>query len=308
MYIFIINPKAGFGLAQRIFSDIQQSDTYRQMDRKYYFTEYEGHGEEIASQISNDPTGKTIIVIGGDGTIHEIINGLTTTEIPLGFIPGGSGNDFARGCGIKGSPQQILQQIVEADHTLDYWIGKYSQPDKQQRKFANSIGFGFDAVIAKAVNESNYKNLLNAIGLGTVSYVIALLQVLITFKPMSVTIEVNGKTKKLDNCWMVSIGNHPYYGGGMKIIPHAVIQPKVLPVLIIHSISKWKVLALFITVFFGNHASYKEVEVLEAKSLKITSVQPILFQVDGQTDLCRYSEIIKQAAPIKILGTAYNKK
>ncbi|WP_067727030.1 diacylglycerol/lipid kinase family protein [Oceanobacillus damuensis] len=304
MYIFIINPKAGFGRAKRIFSDIQQSSIYRQMESKHYFTEYEGHAEEMAKHISGNPAGKTIIVIGGDGTIHEVINGLSTVEIPIGFIPGGSGNDFARGSGIKGSPQQILKKITKADHMLDYWVGKYSQPGKQPRKFANSIGFGFDAEVAKTVNESNYKNLFNSIGLGTVSYVIALLQVLVKFKPMSITVEADGKVKTLHKCWMVSIGNHPYYGGGMKIIPHAVIQPEILPILIIHSISKWKVLALFITVFFGKHAAYNEVEALQAKTLKIVSEQPILYQVDGQTDLCRSNEIIKQTAPIKILGIA----
>ncbi|MFC4022202.1 diacylglycerol/lipid kinase family protein [Oceanobacillus longus] len=303
MYLFIINPKAGSGRAKRIFSDLQKSKSYRQMDSKYYFTKHEGHGEEIAKEISKDPTGKTIIVIGGDGTIHEVINGLTTTDIPIGFIPGGSGNDFARGCGIKGKPEQILKQIIDYKHPLIYWIGNYRQDDKEERDFVNSIGFGFDAEIAKKANKSCYKNFFNMIGLGTVSYVIALLQVLIFFKPMTVTLELDGEKKFLQNCWMVSIGNHPYYGGGMKIIPNAVVQPNVLPILILHTISKWKVLALFMTVFFGKHANYKEVEVLEAKTMKIASEQPIRFQVDGQTDICHSSMIKKQEEPIKIKGS-----
>jgi diacylglycerol kinase (ATP) len=304
MYLFIINPKAGSGRAMRIFSDIQQSESYRQIESKYYFTEYVGHEEEIAKEISKDSSGKTIIVIGGDGTVHEVINGLSTTDIPIGFIPGGSGNDFARGCGIRGNPEQILKQIIENKQSLKFWIGKYGQDYTEQRKFVNSISFGFDAEIAKTVNESSYKALLNRIGLGSVSYIIGILQVLIHFKPMNVTIEVDGEQQLLNDCWIVLTGNHPYYGGGMKIIPKAVAQPDVLPVLIIHSISKWKVLALFITVFFGKHEKYKEVETLKAKTLKITSEHPILFQVDGQTDTCYSSSIRKQAEPMIINGTA----
>ena len=304
MYIFIINPKAGSGRAKRVFSEIKQSESYRQIKSKYYFTEYEGHGEEIAKKISKDSSGKTIIVIGGDGTIHEVINGLTITDIPIGFIPGGSGNDFARGYGIKGKPEQILKQIIYSQHTLKFWAGNYSLDSNKQRKFANSISFGFDAEVAKTVNESSYKNLFNRIGLSSVSYIIGILQVLMHFKPMTITIEVDGKKQIWNDCWMVLIGNHPYYGGGMKIIPKAVIGPDVLQVLLIHSISKRKVLGLFLTVFFGKHEKYKEVETFGAKTLKIASEEPILLQVDGQTDRCHSSSIKKQAEPMIINGTA----
>ncbi|MBP2079213.1 diacylglycerol/lipid kinase family protein [Oceanobacillus polygoni] len=302
MYLFIINPKAGSGRALKVFSDIQNSAVYRQIDSQYFFTEYEGHGEAIARKISAAPEEKTIIVIGGDGTIHEVMNGLTTTDIPLSFIPAGSGNDFARGCGIKGKPEEILREIVEHRKTHPYWIGNYTVDHHAGRKFVNSIGFGFDAAIAHAANQSSYRRFLNAVGLGTLSYVIALIYVLMYYKPMSIELEIDNEKRILKDCWMVTIANHPYYGGGMKIIPNAVIRPNVFPLLIIHSISKWKVLALFMTVFLGIHTRFKEVEILEATTVKLTSKTTIPFQTDGQAGTCRFTSISKQKEAIHITG------
>ncbi|RDW18319.1 hypothetical protein CWR48_12115 [Oceanobacillus arenosus] len=303
MYIFIINPRAGNGRAKRVFSKIIKSELYQSLESTYHFTRYPGHAEEMAKQISLTPERKTIIVIGGDGTIHEVLNGLTDSSTPVAFIPGGSGNDFARGCNINGSPVEVLRDIINGDNEKSYWIGNYRQDRQPIRNFANSIGFGFDAQIANTVNKSVYKNIFNRLGIGTLSYVIALIQVLIHFKPMTVIVDVNQQQRKLTNCWMVTTGNHPYYGGGMKIIPDAKIQPNILPILIIHDISKWKVLSLFITVFIGKHQMFKEVERLEATDFTIISDQELFFQVDGQTDTCKTCTVTKQVDPVILLGT-----
>src|SRR5699024_35108 len=111
MYIFIVNPVAGNGRAKRIFSEITSSYLYHQIKSTYFFTKYEGHAEEIIKNIIEDHANvvEVIIVIGGDGTLHEVMNGLAAEQIPIAFIPGGSGNDFARGCSIKEGPIDILQ-------------------------------------------------------------------------------------------------------------------------------------------------------------------------------------------------------
>src|SRR5699024_8673172 len=97
---------------------------------------------------------------------------------------------------------------------------------------------------------------------------------------------------------------HPYYGGGMKIIPNAKIEPTRFPVLIIHSISKWKVvLGLFMTVFSGKHIKFKEVELMMVHSLKVCSNRKLTYQVDGATNTCYSCEITKQSDPIHVLGT-----
>src|SRR5690625_1868693 len=108
MYVFIVNPIAGNGRAKRIHQRLMNQDKYKQMNPVCYYTEYKGHAEKVVKELR---TAKMIVVIGGDGTIHEVINGLRNRQIPIAFIPGGSGNDFARGSSLSLSPKKAFQHI-----------------------------------------------------------------------------------------------------------------------------------------------------------------------------------------------------
>ncbi|MBP1968936.1 YegS/Rv2252/BmrU family lipid kinase [Virgibacillus natechei] len=309
MYIFIVNPEAGKGRSRRIFSRIKKHTLYQEIESSYYYTKYVGHAEEIAQRITKreDIVVTSIIVIGGDGTMHEVMNGIKNRNIPVSFIPGGSGNDFARGSAIKGNALEILQQIINAQNGHPYWLGNFKIDNRKKRFFINSLGFGFDAQVARMASKSKLKGFFDRFHIGTVNYIIALLKVLLTFKPIDLELEVNGKKRTITKCWMVTIANHPYYGGGMKIIPGAKIQPAVFPVLVLHSISKWKVLALFLSVFNGKHINFKEIELMNATHLKIISNEQLYYQVDGQTGTCQTSEISKQSDEIRIFGKAVRK-
>ncbi|MEN2769192.1 diacylglycerol/lipid kinase family protein [Ornithinibacillus xuwenensis] len=310
MYIFIVNPVAGNGRGYKIFKKLSKSMIYQQIIAEYYLTEYPGHAEEITKNISKGSHVelKAIIVIGGDGTIHEVMNGLKNTNTAVSFIPGGSGNDFGRGSGITGSPISILKKIVEDTSGIPYWNGDYNISGSSKRSFINSIGFGFDAEIAAKANLSTYKKFFNVLHLGKLSYVIALIQVLFKFKPIQVELHLDGHTESMTDCWMVTVANHPYYGGGMKIIPSAKIEADLLPVLVIQGISKWKILGLFLTVFTGRHIQFKEVTLYKAKKLTITAKSNITYQVDGQTDTCQSCVITKNIQPIQIMGSDFSLK
>lgn len=302
MYVFIVNPNAGNGKANYIFEQLQKSAVYEQLNSKYYYSEYEGHAEEIAASLVSEKGITRIIVIGGDGTIHEVMNGLGSTDILIGFIPGGSGNDFARGAGIKGTPEEILQKIINGENIVNYWLGNYKCDDEKTRYLVNSIGFGFDAQVADAANHSSYKRFFNHYKIGTGNYIVAILQVLKSFKRMTLEVTVDGERRIIENCWLISVGNHPYYGGGMKMMPNAKIQPEKFSVLIVHSISKLKVLALFMTVFTGKHERIKGVELFEAKSLQVRSKLPLYTQIDGQTAICHKTKITKEAKTVQIVS------
>lgn len=304
MYVFIVNPIAGNGRGMRTFRKIEKSKIFNELDKEVYFTEEKGHAGEIVEKLVRNSGSKikAIIIVGGDGTVHDVMNAVHKYPINIGFIPGGSGNDFARGCKIEKNPLKVLEKIIEGRGKIDYWIGNY-KIEGVDRKFANNIGFGFDAEVAKRANESRYKQFLSKFGLGNISYLFALIHILFSFKPKTITVSYNGKERVFHNCWMVTISNHPYYGGGMKIIPKAKIQPKILPVLIVHSISKIKVLTLFLTVFTGRHLKYKEVELFETDQITISSREKLHFHADGETSICQEARIYKDSKKIKILGS-----
>lgn len=310
MYIFIVNPTAGRRRAMNIFSKIKSSKLYQEIDSRYFLTNRQGEAEEIVRHLVQKRHQKVtaIIIIGGDGTIHEVINGIGKMRIPISVIPSGSGNDFVRGCSIMKKPIDILRATINGKHNMPYWLGNYQMDNGMTRCFVNSIGFGFDAEIARVANRSFYKKTLNKLGMGKLGYVIALLQVLAYFKPLDIEVEVNGRQRMLRDCWMITITNHPYYGGGMKIIPNAKIQSSVFPVLIIHSISRWKILGLFMTVFTGKHIRYKEAELLEATKVKVSSKDNLYCQVDGEVDICNPCTITKQSTPIQVRGSNIRKQ
>lgn len=307
MYIFIVNPKAGHGRAKRVFTKITKSDLYQELDSKHYYTQYKGHAEEIVQTIiRKDKHIKSVIVIGGDGTLHEVVNGFDHHYIPISFIPGGSGNDFARGCSIKGDPVDILKSIIEQTEPRNYWLGEYTTNHQKLRYFINCMGVGFDAEIAQVANESSYKKIFNFFRLGKLTYLLALIQVLIHFQPLDVEVIVDGRKRVITNCWMITITNHPFYGGGMKIIPSSVIEPRQFPVLIVHSISKWKVFGLFMTVFSGKHLHFKEVELIKTTHLQINSPRQFFYHVDGEVNKCQTCVVKKQSKAIDVQGI-YNK-
>ncbi|MFC0522270.1 diacylglycerol/lipid kinase family protein [Pontibacillus salicampi] len=299
MYILVVNPAAGAGKGLRVYESIKATSLFQQTDCVTYFTSYPGHAEEIARDAVelSDSTISCFIVIGGDGTLHEVWNGLQQyPHMRLGFIPAGSGNDFARGISTMQEERKLFQDIITNPNYVYYWGGTY-KTDKASitphRLFANSIGFGFDGEIVKKAHSARYRQWLHKWKLGSLVYVIALLHTVLSYRPKTLELTIDGQSKQYENVWMVTVGVHGFYGGGMKIIPEARMNSKHLSMIIIHNISKWKVLFLFLTVFRGSHTAFKEVEIVDVSTVALSSEEEIAYQVDGQYGCCKRCEVHK---------------
>jgi len=308
MYIFIVNPLAGDGRAKRVFNKLQDTHTYKSIDTQFIYTEYKGHATEIATKLSNSTKQiDAIIIVGGDGTIYEFLNGFTNRSLPLSFLLGGSGNDFARGCSIEGSSETILKRVISAKNPVLYWPSVY-ESDVRKLVFGNSIGFGFDALIAKNTKKSAAKPILNKLGLGKLSYTYTLIKGLISFKPLNITVNVNGYEHHIKKCWIASASNHPYVGGGMKLVPQASNNERYFTVILIHSISRLKVMLLFMTVFSGLHTKLKEVEQIDTDYVEFTFENEIDLQVDGELSRTSACVVSKTTKEIILLGTHKNQR
>jgi len=299
MYVFIVNPIAGNGKAKKIYRRLMKHELYKQLNPVCHFTKYKGHAAELAAQACH---AKVIVVIGGDGTMHEVVNGLEGRQISIAFIPGGSGNDFARGFDSFKDPFEVLFSLLDEKQEKEYWAGNFQTEDGAKRQFLNCIGVGFDAVVTASANRSRLKEAFGSIRLGSIVYIFALLRELFFYRPINLAIETEEGRKTFSRCFLATINNHPYFGGGMKINPLASNQPNYFSVLAIDSISKWKVLALFLTVFSGKHLNYKEVHTFKAKRLTIHADGPIPFQADGEAGEALHFSISKEPSSIKIKG------
>ncbi|MDV2581267.1 diacylglycerol/lipid kinase family protein [Alkalibacillus haloalkaliphilus] len=283
MYAFIINYKAGSQKASSVYNYIKERHHDKISQHKTYYTQYEGHATELTKTIVNSGEVQTIIIIGGDGTVYEVFNGLKNNDIAIGLIPTGSGNDFARGCGMELNPYKQADLLFQQAESMLYWLGEY-EVSGNQYVFASSIGFGFDGEVAQTVDQSSFKKWLNIFRLKQLIYVYGLIKNVFTYKPKNLSLNVDGECIKMDNTWLITVSNHPYFGGGMKIAPNAEVNDQHFTITTVSNISRMKILLLFITVFFGKHTSLKEVDCFNGSTVSISSDTPLIYQADGFTD------------------------
>lgn len=306
MYIFIVNPIAGNGKAKKIYDTIRHLPLL-QNEAKFYITEYKGHINEIIAEIQlTKRTGipiEILFVIGGDGTVHEVVNALTDHDIRICYIPGGSGNDFSRGINGHKQPREIIERAINEQQEKTYWIGTYVKESNSHDKFLNSIGFGFDAAVVKRASTLPIRKLLSLLKLNQLIYLFALLRELISYKPREITIRYDDHEIKFSRVLFATISNQPYMGGGMKVNPDAHNNKENFSILVVDSISKWKVFFLFGTVFFGKHTMFKEVHTFKAKEISIMARDAIPFQADGEYGEIKTTVIKKYNKPIIIKGT-----
>ena len=273
---------------KRCGNRLKRSLRKKDINYRSFQTKYPKHAEELARQLCSlhKNTMEAIIVVGGDGTLHEVVNGLVDyPTVKIGFIPAGSANDFSRGFQTPKSPLEALSFTMKKKQSSGkrFDIGKVMVNGQRKKEyFVNNIGAGFDAEVCKLTNESKMKNYFNKIGLGSLAYVGSLIRLLFTYKLTNVNIEMDGKICRYEKVWFVTVSNQPFFGGGMKIAPKADPTDGCLDVTIVHNLSRLKLLFVFITVFFGKHTRFKEVVQYKGKRVSIKSDDNMLVHADGE--------------------------
>jgi YegS/Rv2252/BmrU family lipid kinase len=283
---FIINPKARNGYCFKIWQSVESK--LKEMGISYFavFTEYQGHAETIAAKISKRcMKDEVIIAVGGDGTIHEVLNGVMKNNfVTLGFIPGGSGNDFSRGFQIPTDPIEAMHAILNLmkreSPIID--IGRITLQEEKEHYFINNMGAGFDALISYEVNQSQIKGFLNKLSLGRLVYVFFLLKNLFTYQCSTISLMIDGKKHIFEHTWFVTVSNQPFYGGGMKIAPNAIVDDGILDITVVHHLSRIKLLFVFISVFWGKHIHFKEVKSFLGRCISIESSPNLFVHADGE--------------------------
>lgn len=279
---FIINPVAGNGRTLRVWKKLKAEMEKKNMEYRSFMTDYAGHAEVLARQIASihDYRLKTVIGIGGDGTIHEIVNGLSGFDhIQIGYAASGSGNDFKKGYGGSKGKGSILTRLNRQAKSYDLGCCRTGKAD---RLFVNSIGAGFDAYVAKLSNEMSWKKFLNRVGAGSFVYTLALMKGLITYQPGPLSVTIDGEEKVFEKVWLTAVSNHPFYGGGMKISPDARPDDGLLNVTVVHGLTRAKLLLLFGLVFAGRHKGLKEVCMMEGHEITISGPVSVMVHADGE--------------------------
>ncbi len=290
MYYFIVNPHSRSGKGYQIWLQLKADLEKSAADYKSFLTEYPGHARDLAAQItsrSNECDGNRVIVaVGGDGTLNEVIDGLNvSSRVTLGYIPTGSGNDFARSLKLPTKPQKALQRILHPRYFrfLDYGVVSCDLCDINHRRFVVSSGIGFDADVCRRINKSPLKTFLCKMHLSKLSYIVLGLQTLMHMKTVSGSLELDGVKKiPLKNTAFVSVHIQKYEGGGFKFAPKADPCDGQFDVCIISHTSRLKVIPALVLALGGLHTRLNTVRTYRCKEISIHLDHPSVVHADGE--------------------------
>ncbi len=286
MYYFIINPKSKTGKGIKIWNTVKSKLDEQQISYHYYFTHYEYHSTQIAKRICEHQAGiKRIIVLGGDGSVNEVINGIRSYEdVMLGYLPTGSSNDLARSLRIPSDPLKALDLLLNGHHYIYFDHGQVTLGEHNPRKFAVSSGIGFDAVVCYEALHSKTKKFLNKLKLGKLTYGILALKGIMKFKPCDGELIVDGvRHIYLKNIFFAVSMIQPYEGGGCKMAPQANASDGKLSICVINDISKYKILLVLPLMFIGKHTIFKKyIQTFDCKTLEVKLEKKQVIHTDGE--------------------------
>lgn len=283
-WLAIVNPVAGSGKGLIDFPYISKLLRDQNIDHDYVFTEHKHHATELTVEAVNKGY-RNIIIVGGDGTIHEVVNGLfvqqvvPTQGVLLGVIAVGTGNDWIRMFGIPLKYSEAIKAIV-AGHSFLQDVGKMSYHQalyKQSRYMANVAGIGFDAYVNRKYNH------LKELGRRSKwLYVWSTLKGVMRYSSTGVKVWVDGNLVVNDLVYSSTIGIGKYNGGGMIQTPDAVADDGLFDMTIIRKMSRIGVLLRFKSLFNGKIYRLKNVSLIRGRKIRVESTPEIAVEVDGE--------------------------
>lgn len=286
MLHFIVNERSSSGKAASVWAEIKEHLDSQKIEYAYRVTERQGYATEIASQLCANNDGEvSIVVVGGDGTINETINGITDFErVRFSVIPTGSGNDFARGMGLKGTVKEHIERVINSkdDSKIDLGLVKYKGCE-QGRYFAISSGVGMDALVCKKAETSKVKKILNKIHLGKLTYLIITIQSLFSMDTSDMKSKFDGDRKlKLNKLIFAAFMNFEAEGGGVPMAPRADAMDGKLSVCVCSDVSKLGALCRLPLLVMRKHENLKCFKMIECEDGKMQLEKPMALHADGE--------------------------
>ena len=294
----IFNPQADRGRAGQTASDLRR--LFEELGPVHWApTKYPNHAAEIAARAAADGF-QVVAALGGDGTVHEIINGLMQIDAAqrpaLGIVPIGSGNDFAGGAGVLRPPPEAVQRIL-AGQTKPVDLGLIRDEHGRLEYWDNVCGIGFDAAV-------NLQSRTIPLVHGFLMYLAATLK----------TVALNYDAPMMKLAWddgsvekpilMLTVGNGPREGGGFQTTPESKMDDGVLDFVYIEKVSRPMMLRLIPEVMNGTHARFPQVAIRRTTKLTLDADRPLPIHLDGEV-FARYEANVRHVE-VEVVPGAIN--
>ena len=281
MYNIILNPMSGEGKKKKLHRRALARFSERGAEFCVHETEKAGQATALARELSQEEG--DIVVVGGDGTLHETLNGMTDFEHhALGLVPAGTGNDFAAAAKIPPEPEKAVDLILDSQPKYT----EFMQMPKGVRGI-NLVGTGIDVEILKRCRSSKILR-------GKFQYIISLIISLCKFKNYRLKARFNGKDGEY-NALIACVGNGYRIGGGVPMCPQAKLGDGLLDMVIVDDVKKHSVPPAFIKLMKGKILEEKFTVFERCEHVEILPEKPLTLQVDGELydDLPFVVDIVK---------------
>jgi len=286
--VFVVNPRAGRGRGARIARELPDLIRRHDVEARVVCTTAPGDGTRLAREAAGYAS--LVIAVGGDGTAHEVVNGVAGTDATFGLIPFGTGNDLALALGIPSGPAAALDvalrgqtKLIDLGRFDDHW-------------FANSLGLGFEAQVTI---ESRRVTRLR----GFAVYLWATMRALGNLRCPVYRIRIDDDVIEGRHL-LVCIGNGPRVGGGFYLTPNADNTDGRFDVCLVEGMGRARVLATLPKALDGTHVNAPTVTMHRGRTIEIECADGFPFHADGEViDTCRTSlriDIHPGALPVKV--------
>jgi diacylglycerol kinase (ATP) len=232
-----------------------------------FVTEGRGHARELAAAAVR--RGAALVISwGGDGTLNEIASALAFGPVPLGIVPAGSGNGFARELGVDVRPDRAIAAAIAAKaRNVD--VGEAGG-----RLFVNVAGFGFDAYVAARFDVAGQRR-------GFAGYATIVAHALATYAPKQYTITTRDGAR-LSRAVLVTVANSAQFGNGAKIAPRARLDDGLLDLVVVEERARWRTVCNVPRLFNGTVDGMAGYSIHQIREATVESDTPMVFHVDGE--------------------------
>jgi len=278
-FFIVVNPSSGNTNFKKSWKTITHFLKLKNINFSYSFTEYRKH-EVILVDKAIKQGYRNIISVGGDGTLHHVVNGIMkqryikTSKIKLGVIPLGTGNDWIKTYNIPNSIKKSIDIIVK-NNTILQDIGCIKLSNGKKEYFNNLAGTGYDGYVVK--------NLNNLKKIGSLAFIVSGLYSLFSYKKTKYSISFNNKTIN-EKCLMILFGICKYSGGGLRVTKDPNPKDGLLDITIVKNISFLDLLFNVPKLYNGKIVHHKKVSNFKTKKIivKNTSNSNSFIEADGE--------------------------
>jgi YegS/Rv2252/BmrU family lipid kinase len=271
--VFLVNPASANGSTGKRWPELERRAAALGLTGPTLMSERPGHLTELASQAVADGATQ-LVVVGGDGTVHEVVNGVAGADsVELAILPRGTGRDFARSLGLpKRFDDAVKVALSGRVRSVDAGRATF---ERGEAWFANFAGAGISGAIARDANASS-----KALG-GRLSFMISTVRVFARWKSAAVEAEVDGERRSGPMFEIVAM-NGPYAAGGMQLAPDATADDGWLDCVFFGDVTKLDFLTTFPKIYRGRHLAHPKIELLRGRAVTIESDPPLPVVLDGE--------------------------